>query len=395
VVVFSIVFFLNQVLEPYGLQILGRLFAIIGFVGLIAQPVIGTVKFFRTPGRASKMKRANVLTSLTVAAAIIGLVCFVPLPYHVNCAVRIQPADAFAVRTMVPGQLVAINRRPGEFVNAGDPIFQLRNLRLEQERIKYEGDLKSARLNRQQAELDAVRETSNTSSLSLTEVAESAANQLYTQSVERLKQLDVTSKVSGVVIEPKLKETPKELIAAGQLPSWSGSPFEEKNADAYFADGELLCYIGDLDRMEAVIIIDQSDVWLVEDEGKRDDAKTSGENGSPNLESIDFSNVQVDIMLDAAQLKTLTGTIVEISNINLKETSASMASQTGGSLDTTMDSSGRLTPISTSFEARVQLQDSDVKLRAGYRGQAKIHLQWRSLGWRIWRYAVKTFKFDF
>ena len=37
-VVFSILFFLNQVFEPYGLKIIGQLIALSGLVGLVVQP---------------------------------------------------------------------------------------------------------------------------------------------------------------------------------------------------------------------------------------------------------------------------------------------------------------------------------------------------------------------
>ncbi len=70
VVVFSICWFVIKVLEPYGLQSIGRMVAVIGFFGLVAQPIIQTWKFCRTPGRLSKVKRTPVLISVAIAATV-------------------------------------------------------------------------------------------------------------------------------------------------------------------------------------------------------------------------------------------------------------------------------------------------------------------------------------
>src|SRR4029450_9491912 len=67
-VVFSIVFFLNKVFEPYGLKIIGQLIGLSGFVGLIGQPLWELGKFFYTPGRMNKMKRERVGASAGVIA---------------------------------------------------------------------------------------------------------------------------------------------------------------------------------------------------------------------------------------------------------------------------------------------------------------------------------------
>src|SRR5690606_24809135 len=90
VVVIGIVMFLNQVLEPYGLRIIGRLFAIIGFGGLIAKPIWDSIKFIRTPGRMAKVKRSYLATTVAVVAVAVAAFCFVPLPYHINCAFEVR-----------------------------------------------------------------------------------------------------------------------------------------------------------------------------------------------------------------------------------------------------------------------------------------------------------------
>ena len=74
--------------------------------------------------------------------------------------------------------------------------------------------------------------------------------------------------------------------------------------------------------------------------------------------------------------------------------SPNLTSQTGGRLNSTMDESGQLRPTSTSYQARVPIESSTVELRAGYRGQARVYVGWKSLGWRLYRFLSRTFHFD-
>ena len=169
---------------------------------------------------------------------------------------------------------------------------------------------------------------------------------------------------------PPRKPIPKEAMAAEQLPTWSGNPFDEKNHEAFFTESDLLCLIGDPARWDAIIVVDQHDIDLVREK------------------------MEVDIKIDSARLKTFSGKIEKISEMEMKVSPENLALQSGGRLDTEMDSSGRLRPISTSYQARVPLENVDMPLRAGYRGQAKIYVGWRSVGWRIYRFLARTFRFE-
>jgi hypothetical protein len=181
----------------------------------------------------------------------------------------------------------------------------------------------------------------------------------------------VVSPIEGIVFQPPEKAISKQSQAQEQLPAWYGNPFHASNSEAVFSEGDLLCYVAPADEMEGVLVIDQHDRNLV------------------NIGD------QVELMFDAAKLESFYGKIVSFSQSEMKETSASLSTQTGGSLDTKTDESGRTLPMSTSYQAKVHFDDRDVPVRGGYRGKANIHLAWKSLGWRLYRYAVKTFSFEF
>ncbi len=366
---FSITLFLINVLEPYGLQSVGRAIAYGGLIGMVVQPIWASIKFLRTPGRASKMKRKNVLTSLAVVGVAAALVAYLPLPFHVDCAVEIQPQGASQVFAMVPGRLVAWHKHPGEPVAAGEVVADLDSfdVRLQQTKIRGEYEMAMLRyetIKQQQhddpqarGQLEMVAELVNSKAL------------LLNKANERLEMLTVRATGDGIVLPPPAKPAPK-ASEKEQLPTWSGNPFDAKNDQAFFAESDLLCLVGDPKRMEAVLVVDQADIDLIQ------------------------LGVSADIKIDSAKLETFSGVVRQISEMDMKETPESLSTQVGGRLDTEMDSTGRLRPMSTSYQARVPLDDCKVPLRAGYRGQAKIYVGWKSLGWRLYRFLAKTFSFE-
>ncbi|MFK7736822.1 MAG: hemolysin D [Pirellulaceae bacterium] len=370
VIVFSIMMFLMKVLEPYGLQALGRLVAISGLAGMVITPVWQIIKFFRTPGKASKMKRKNVLTTLAVTAALIAGICFVPLPFHVDCAVEIQPQDASMVYAMVPGKLVELHKDIGDQVEVDEVIATLDNDDLRYEQLQAYGELLIAQRRYKTAAENVIDDQQARAQLESLMESVKSREKLFSDIQRKISMLTIKSAVTGVIMRSPEKQTPPEVEQAEQLPSWSGNPFDEVNREAVLSDSDLLCLVGDPKRMEAIIIVDQHDIDLVE------------------------LGVDVDIKIESARLDTFGGKIESISEQEMQETPESLASQAGGALNTEMGPGGRLRPISTSYQARVPLEGVEVPLRAGYRGQAKIYVGWKSVGWRIYRFLTRTFRLE-
>lgn len=315
------------------------------------------------------MKRNNMLVSLGVASAFLIGICFLPLPFHVSCAVEIQPQDSKQVYAMVPGRLVAWHKRPGDSVQPGDVIAQLDSITERSMLAQYEGELAEA-----QKRLEVVKEQSRSeqarSQLEIEQERVRSRTSLVTEIQDRIRQLTVVAKDAGVVYTPPPKPIPKQVEEDEQLPSWSDSPFDAKNQDAHFTESDLLCVIGDPSAWEAILVIDQHDIDLVKE------------------------NHEVEIKLEAARMTSFAGRIVRISETDMKEAPENISLQSGGRLDTEMTASGRLKPISTSYQARVPLENVDLPMRVGYRGQARVYVGWKSVGWRIYRFLARTFRLE-
>jgi len=369
VVVFSICWFLIQVLEPYGLQSLGRMIAVAGFAGLIAQPFIQTWKFIRTPGRLAKVKRGPLFTSLGIVAVIILAVVYIPLPHRVHTPFEIRPAQAGSVYAGVPGQIVR-TVKAGTVVRQGDELAVLRNLDLSIRLTELDGKEREAEAKLRNLQLRSRADQTVKTQLETQIELIDSLKQLKQKTQEEINRLVVVAKRDGIVIPPPEKES--QGGGDGRLPGWTGSPLAEHNRGALLTAEDLICEIGSATELEAVLIVDQGDVQLV-DVGQ-----------------------WVDMKLESSRIDTFSGTIAEKSQTEIRSSSASLALQTGGDLQTEIDpQTGQARPRSVSYQVRVPLTDVEVALRPGYRGVAKIHVAPSSLGQRFWRFIAQTFNFEF
>ena len=382
IVVFSILLFLNAVLEPYGLQVIGRVIGAIGFFGLIVQPLVQLVKFFYLPGRMHNVKKHRAYITIGVLAAIILFVVTVPLPFHVPCTLELKPSTVESVYASVPGILVSIedNIEPGASVKQDDPIATMRNLDLEIAVEQLAGEL--AEREAQLRSLERENHEDRNAGLQIP-VVEERIQTLREELAEKWQEIDklkVKSPINGTVIPPPHR--PDRGNNSEMLTAWSGTPFESKNRGALLAETDLICQVGDPSEMEAVLVIDQTDIDLVN--GAIDRAKDVGEKG-----------VDVDIKLDAFRWETFSSQVEDIARSSMQHASQRLAVQGGGELETRSDpSTGGFVPISTSYQASAKLENPNGLLRTGLTGRGKIYTGWMPLGSRLYRWAAKTFHFD-
>ncbi|MFN9714900.1 MAG: hemolysin D [Planctomycetota bacterium] len=370
-VAFSIIMFLNAVLKPYGLQSLGRAFAVAGVVGMIVPGFVAVYKFFKTPGRANKIKSGNVLTSLSIATAILGFIAFFPLPFYVYCPTEIQPEGAKEIRNLAAGKIKRWNKQPQQAIQKDEVLCELENSQLEYDRTKAWGELQTSRIKLADLERAAATDSDQIPVLRVQQEDVISKLNLYNVLDNKYKNLIIRSPIDGIVFRPPPKEESRAAKAQEQLPSWYGDPFEAINSEVYFQEGDLICLVAPKPLMEGVMIVDQHDRDLLRIDDK------------------------VSIMLESARLETLRGQITGFSPSEIKDAPPQLAIASGGTLDTKTDETGRTIPISTSYQVRVALTGDDLPVRPSYRGEARVHLKWRSLGWRLYRYFMTTFNFEF
>ncbi|MBN2022184.1 MAG: hemolysin D [Pirellulales bacterium] len=367
-VVLSILWFLNQVFKPYGLAIIGHVIVAMSMVGLVVMPLYKLGKFFYTPGRMYKVKKPRLYASLAGLGAIILAFVFVPLPHSVLCSLEVQPRNPDRVFVRVPGTLEACDVQPGQRVEEGQVLGRLSNPDIDFKIAELDGKKRQLETRIEQQQRQSHSDPEAAAELGeLREALASIKEQIAQHLVDKEK-LILRAPASGTIMPPPWK--PHKPGVEGQLASWWGTPLEPRNVGVPLDVSDAFCLVGDPARMEAVLYIDQGDIEFV----ARDQT--------------------VEIKLDELPFETFTGTIADKSPSESKISPHRLSTRAGGDLPTKMDEAGVERPMSTSYPAKVYLDDPEGLLRIGLRGRAKIHTRWQTLGQRAWRLLnqVITFK---
>ncbi len=240
VVTFSILFFLNSFLKPYKLTSISRMLALGSLIPLIAMPLYQMGKFVNQPGRMRKVKKARTAGFFAVAAAIIAGVMLIPTPLRVQGTLVLTVAQPAMVYPEVEGQLVRIHVRDGDPVAEGQLLAEMINPPKQRERLQ---------LTEQQSVNFAKYEMYNRS---LVVTDHDLANQ-FRADAEAMEP--AIEKVNEQIAKLKLY-APKAGIALGV-------PHPETTGTWLKPGGKPFCEIGDTRKLEAHLILDQSDVDLV------------------------------------------------------------------------------------------------------------------------------------
>jgi putative peptide zinc metalloprotease protein len=188
---------------------------------------------------------------------------------------------------------------------------------------------------------------------------------------ERLRQLEryeemlkLKAPIAGCVIAPPRVPASGELDE--RLAVWTGTPLDATNHGCFLEEGTLFCLVGDPQRLEAVAMIDQAETDLIQ------------------------AGQRVKIRLDQWPWKTLRGRVVEMSQVNLEV--ASRALVAGGDVPVRTDRDGISRPVSTVYQARIELEERDFQALAGASGRCKIAVAPQSIARRLTRYISRNFR---
>ena len=369
IVFFSILFFLNQVFEPYGLKILGQIIALMGVGGLFVMPVWQLFKFLRIPGRLEQVKRVRVAATVGVVLAVLAGVMLIPVPHNVVCSVQIQPRDSATLFVEVPGRLATHPPAIGAEAQAGQTLAQLENEDLRLELLQLESTARDLELQLNNL-IYLQRAGDPEAQLQIKQrekELESITEQLKDKRTD-VARLQLVSPITGIVLPPEPRKRAPEDDE--RMAEWYGTPLDEENQGVFLQVGDPFCRVGNPRELEALLVIDEADIDFVR-EGQR-----------------------VKIKLDAHTGATLVGQIKDRGRSEMKIAPPGLSTMQGGELATQMDPDGKMRPVHASYEARVPLTDEDQALRLGMRGRAKIRAGMQTVGARLRRYLERTFHFD-
>jgi putative peptide zinc metalloprotease protein len=301
--------------------------------------------------------------SLAALGLLAGLL-LVPLPYRIVAPAVVQPREAQRVYVTVPGRLERCVS-PGTAVAAGQELASLVNLELRREVVELAGQCTVQR--RHLASLRA-RQGDDPAAAAQIPGAEADLEDLegrLRQRQEDEERLVLRAPAAGTVIPPPRE--PPSFYRPGELPAAHGTPLDARAQGGYLAVGALLCLVGDPADLEALVVIDQSQMQFV----------------GPDQ--------SVRLRLDASPGQILRGRIVELARLDLKVAPRELAEHS--ELLVHFDREGIPRPAVPSYQARVALDEGHPPLPIGTRGLAKISVAPQPLGLRLYRAARSLFSF--
>ena len=368
----TIFWFLYALLEPYGVKIIGQAIALLAIWGLLGMPLVQAFRFFSVPGRFGTVKRHRVVISSLVMAAILYAVLLIPIPHYVRCPFIVQARHAENVYVDLPGTMQSLLVEHGAHVEPGAILLTLENDELDSQIVTLQGKvaLQQARFeNLKLASHSSLNQRASVGELEVARVALETAKADLKQRAEDLKRLNVVATQAGYVIPPP--EVPQEDLESGDLRDWDGYPLERRNLGCFLKPTTLVAKIvPDLNQLEAVLTVDQSDIEYVE-------------NGQV-----------VELLPYTMPWKSFLAETQSIAITKMKSVPKGLSSQFGGDLVTTRDDNGVTVPHSATFQISVPFEIENRLIVDGSTGKAKILAGSQTIGQRFWRLAQKTFRFD-
>jgi len=360
-VLVAILWILDQTLEPYRLDVLVHALAITVVGSIIFFPLLRLVRFVSNPNLVQANHRMRLAVRGSLALLIGGALLLTPLPSTVKVPVLLEPAAAKRIYSTTSG-ILSTALEIGQTVASGDPIIQLENDALRQQTA----DLRTQR-NQIAAQLNNLKRQSISDPASGIQIptTEEKLNAITNQLEQRIReqeQLTLKSPIAGILLPAPTRTAP---IDDRQLATWTGSALDLENRGCYVESETLMCLIGDRNHRQAVLVIDQSDIGLIK------------------------SQQRVEVQLDQLPGRMLWGTIAEIGELDIEIAPRELLMH--ADLPVEVDQRGIPRPLTTTYRARVILDQHPENLLLNASGHAKVYVTDRSLARRLIQFLSRSF----
>jgi putative peptide zinc metalloprotease protein len=364
IILFGVLWFVHKTLQPYRMEIVAELLAAAVVAGLALKPLLHFGRFLSHPFWSRKVQSRRALVSGLAVLAVAAALLAVPLPHRVTAPVLVQSAGARRIYAAVGGRLTQ-GVLEGSAISTGDTLATLENTDLALEIKKLRGQRDQQRLRVRNLRRRQVQDDAAAAELpSAEEFLADLEGRLTRKEVDE-RRLILRSPIGGTVLPPPRRELERPVSS---LSTWSGTPLEPHNRGCHLETGTLVCLVGDTNALEAILIIDQSEIEFV----------------APGQ--------KVRIQLDQDPGEILTGVISELSEVELEVTPRELIA--AGNIATRADDHGRPRPVSTSYQARVELDAQASSPLIGESGRARIEVAPLSLGRRLVRLLGRTFRME-
>lgn len=364
VVTFMILKFMATFLKPYKLEVISELLAVGALGSMIGWPLYRLIKNVKKRGRLPDMKPIRVTISACLVAMVLLVVFLVPLPVsRIRDRGYVEPIEIMRVSVEAPGMLKELLVKEGQFVKKGKELARFASLELETKRDEAQSQMRikdelvrfyDEQLAKEQdpAQIDRLRNERN-KTVSDRESAK-AANEHVTM---EMKKLVLRAPRDGVVIGlPQIDEIGKRFD-------------REQNS--------LFCSIGDKTKLRVIVPLTPPDYELLQQNLKKE---------RPN------HPLEATIRVQGHGGKLWQGRIGVMPKSAAKTVPMQLSTKAGGPLAVKPGSTqNELEPQSQVFLVGIDFIDPDDTIAINSHAQVKIHCEYHSTAWWIYRTISSTF----
>jgi putative peptide zinc metalloprotease protein len=370
-VTFVIIYFMATFLKPYKLQVLSEVLTLFAVGSMVGWPVYRLLQNVHKRGRLPDMKFVNASISATALAALLLGFFLVPLPIsriRETGVVQLQPQASSRVPIVVGGILNKIHVREGEVVRQGKILAEFKNqevlaeLEAAQTRYRIQDEIiqaLNAKIPSAKGKPELAQKLQN--DLVLSREEKNKAELEWQQWQEKADKLILRAPCDGVAIGvPKRDEI--------------GKRWEKDKAEAF-------CTIGDPEKLQVLLPISPDDQQLLREDLLR-----------ANQEK---RTLDVTIRVQGLGARTWSGVVplAELPTAAAKEIPVQLSTKGGGPLAVKpgAENEKELIPQVQVYLVPIHFTDPDPVLVPGALAQVKIHCEYRSAAWWVWRSISKTF----
>ena len=356
----SYAFFKGQNLPSVGGAVV-----FLGLASVVAAPLAGLAAFLKDPTERRRLDRGRMNRLAALLAILVLVAAFIPLPRRVAAEVVLDAPVAARVYVAVAGRLEEM-APAGKSVERGEILARLSNPQLQRDIEKTTGERNQAQQHLEHLEASRVDDPAASKQIPAAREALAGLERRLAQQRRDEERLVLRAPDAGVVLPPPHRS--QSGIRRPALAGWEGTPQDEINTGCWLETGTLFCQVGDPAKVGPVLVINQSEIDLVQ-LGQR-----------------------VRLRVDGWPAAILDGTIAEVATNNLQvlpreaEAAREVASRA--------DPGGIMRPIEATYMARVVLDEHRQPLLLRRHGKAKIKTAAAPLAQRLYRALRQTFHFQ-
>lgn len=353
-----------RTLKSYELRFLGDILVVVTLSGIVIPPLRRTMQRLATPAMRGFIHWGRLILLIGVLLIVGYVVCAYPMGHHLSAPAVVEINDAHYVYAQAPGVLDECASE-GEVVRRGDLIARLHNYELSQDALKLDGEVRQLSRRLESLRLQTANDPNLLTHIPTLETLLTEQHRRLDALKEDLQRLVIIAPAAGTIIPaPQRPRRPSTDV----LPDWSGTPLDPSNRTCHIETGDLLCLVGDPKQFQALLLVDQSDINLVQ------------------------AGQDVTIRLDLLPHADLTGRVIEIARGEFKDRSHP-SDHVHGRHPIPKTNPGLLQSFSTTYFVRVELESQLRVAVHGCRGMGKIEIGHTTLGGLFARHLGRVFRF--